>query len=120
MATVLVVDDDPMIRTVLVESLELEGYRVLQAPHGAEALRLLRDDDVDLVLLDLVMPVLDGWGFLEGIRRLQLPQPQTVVMTSYLPLLLHDEASPVEARVVLEKPFDLNQALRTIEELTAA
>jgi CheY-like chemotaxis protein len=75
---------------------------------------------VSLVLLDLVMPLLDGWGFLDGVRKLQLPQPQTIVGTSYLPLLLQDEASPMEARVVLETPFALNQALRTVEELTAA
>jgi two-component system response regulator PrrA len=64
--TILVVDDDPAVRKVLTTRLQLSGYTVLTAAHGAEALELLDRHAPDLILLDLQMPVLDGWGFVRA------------------------------------------------------
>ena len=67
-ATILVTDDDPRIRTVLADILDGEGYRVLQAGSGMETLDLLANQEVDVVLLDITMPGMDG---LETMRRIK-------------------------------------------------
>ena len=64
-ARVLVADDDRAIRDALVRALELEGYVALAAPNGAEALALIREAAPDVVLLDVMMPGLDGWRVAE-------------------------------------------------------
>ncbi|MBU1670240.1 MAG: response regulator [Actinobacteria bacterium] len=61
-AKILVVDDDPDIRDVLTELLEGEGYAVVTANDGAQGLEAIREEDPDMVILDLLMPVLDGFG----------------------------------------------------------
>ena len=64
--SVLVVDDDTDVRTLVAELLTRAGYTVSEAPNGREALKLLFDERPDLVLLDISMPELDGWGRSSG------------------------------------------------------
>jgi len=68
--TVLVVDDEPRMIEFIRMSLELEGYRVLSAASGYEALRQLAAEIPDLVLLDIMMPEMDGFETLKGIREM--------------------------------------------------
>jgi two-component system OmpR family response regulator len=63
MTTVLIVDDDPYIREVMVLHLRSEGFDLLEVPNGLEALRLLEERRIDLVVLDIMMPEMDGWEF---------------------------------------------------------
>ncbi len=67
-AKILVVDDDPYVRKSLQAVLEAEGYQVVTAQHGQEGLRLLREECPDLVILDALMPGMDGW---ETCRRMR-------------------------------------------------
>ncbi len=67
--TVLVVDDELRMRRVVVDYLSIKGYRVLEAGDGAAALSTLQNEAVDLVLLDVMMPVMDGWETLRRLRR---------------------------------------------------
>ena len=60
---ILVVDDDPAIRAVVTDVLEDEGYAVLTATDGQEGLAVLAQTTPELILLDMRMPGLDGWGF---------------------------------------------------------
>jgi len=69
MATVLVVDDEPDILLMLRMSLEDEGHTVVMAADGESGLQRLAEHRPDLVLLDVMMPVLDGWGVLERKQR---------------------------------------------------
>jgi CheY-like chemotaxis protein len=66
--SVLVVDDEPMNRLLLRRALESEGRHVSEAPDGSQALDVLRSEPIDVVLLDLVMPVLDGYATLAAIK----------------------------------------------------
>lgn len=66
--TVLVVDDEADIRTLCKVNLEYEGYRVLEAANGEEALDLARKEQPDLILLDLMMPGMDGWDVMENLQ----------------------------------------------------
>jgi two-component system, chemotaxis family, chemotaxis protein CheY len=66
--SVLVVDDDPKIRELVSDLLSMEGYTVYTATNGADGLRLLERTTPRLVVLDIRMPVLDGWGFARALR----------------------------------------------------
>jgi CheY-like chemotaxis protein len=69
MATILIVDDDPECRRPLSTLLGHEGYRILQAGEGLEGLQRLRQEKVDLILLDMVMPGVDGIAMLQAVRK---------------------------------------------------
>src|SRR3954447_19448390 len=68
MATILVVDDEPDIRALIQLNLELDGHRVVVAANGSEALAQVAKEVPDLMLLDLMMPEVDGWQVLESIK----------------------------------------------------
>ncbi len=76
-STILLVDDEDSIQTLLTYPLERDGYRVVQARDGEEALRLFRAQDVDLVVLDLMLPRVDG---LEVCRRIRAESTVPIVM----------------------------------------
>jgi Amt family ammonium transporter len=67
--TVLIVEDDEAARALMERTLEAEGYTVLSASNGAEGLDVIRDHHVDLILLDLMMPVMDGFSFVAELRQ---------------------------------------------------
>lgn len=108
---VLVADDEQAITELVAFALELEGYRVIQAPDGPEALRLAKEEHPDLAMVDVMMPGLDGR---EVSRRLK-DDPAT----SHIPVLLFSAAPNPdidEARAdgFMPKPFDINQLLDTV------
>lgn len=105
--TVLVVDDDTVNRLLLRRRLEREGLGVVTAADGREALSLLAERSVDLVLLDIVMPVLDGFGVLDAIRR----DPATALLPVVVISGSEDDRAVLRciemgADDVLPKPFD--------------
>jgi DNA-binding response OmpR family regulator len=67
--TILIVDDEPRLRDVMRMNLEIEGYRIIEAGTGYEALELLRDELPDLIVLDIMMPEMDGYTALRHIRE---------------------------------------------------
>jgi CheY-like chemotaxis protein len=112
--TVLVVDDDGDIRDALCLVLEHNGYRALAASNGEEALTRLRADaPVDLILLDMMMPVMDGWGF----RKSQPDGPAFVE----IPVIVltgdgraSSKAAAIGAAGYLKKPLDLGDLLAAV------
>jgi two-component system chemotaxis response regulator CheY len=108
-ARILVVDDEPIFRRLLVNSLMDRGYAVAGASHGGEALAELRRQVCDIVLLDLVMPVVDGFSFLR--QRAADPElsnvPVVVLSASGVEPL--KQAAQLDAAAVLQKPPDLDE-----------
>ena len=111
---ILVVDDDPNILDVVSELLDMEGYRVTTAANGAEALARLDEGIPSLVLLDMRMPVLDGWGFAREVkaRGIQLP---ILVMTAAQNARLW--AEEIGAQGYVAKPFEVPALLDAVERL---
>ena len=66
--TILIIEDHPEVREPMSRLLRIEGYRALPAANGSAAMALLQSETVDLVLLDLMMPKMDGIAFLEAVR----------------------------------------------------
>ena len=80
--SILIVDDDPVNRLTLTYQLELEGHSVTAATNGRQALAMLRSAPIDLVLLDLVMPELDGFGVLAELKQDSALRDIPVIMIS--------------------------------------
>jgi two-component system chemotaxis response regulator CheY len=116
---VLVVDDDDAIRLTVADALEDEGYLVLTATNGREALEEVESAPPDAIVLDLMMPVLDGWGFLEACRQRELCQGIPVlVMSAYRRLT--ETAPELKVRACIAKPFELDVLLGAVERLLHA
>lgn len=109
---ILVVDDDVEILAMLRDFLEGEGLTVRTAGNGAEALEMIDDVSPSLVLLDMRMPVLDGWGFAERLRERRSNYP-IVVMTAAESA--RSWAEEIGATGYIAKPFDVNELLQLIE-----
>ena len=104
-ATILLVDDERPVREVLAQALEWSGYRVLQAHHGRHALQLMKTDRPDLVISDVMMPLVSGFELCVQLKA----DPAT----ASIPLILMSaagrhvaEGAPADAFV--GKPFDLD------------
>lgn len=111
--TVLIVDDDPAIRKMLVEVLQLEGIPTETATNGREAIDILARSGPRVVLLDLSMPVLDGWGVMRELE--QNPAERTkhkVILVSAVQYL--EQARDLEADGRLSKPFTVPQLLNAL------
>jgi two-component system response regulator MprA len=105
---ILVVDDDPSIRAMVKTVLERAGYEVTTARNGCEAITCLAASDYDLVLLDVMMPKLDGLAVVDHLRRDNSP----ILAHTYL-LTAGQTARLAElpVRGVIAKPFDLHALL---------
>lgn len=104
---VLVVDDDANIRRMIIAALRRDGYGFLEAPNGREALDLMRAERPDIVVLDLMMPVLSGWDVLrERLGDSELMRiPVIIVSANRDPEVAHAVDKGICA--FLPKPFDI-------------
>jgi two-component system, chemotaxis family, chemotaxis protein CheY len=109
---ILVVDDDDSIRQIVRLCLSEEGYNVREAPNGEMALEVLADWQPELILLDLRMPVMDGWEFA---RQYQLlPEPHAPIVAFVAALNAVQECAGLDLAAILTKPFDLDDLLGAV------
>jgi len=115
---ILIVEDDPDLRTILRLQLTSQGFEVAEATNGAEGYQAVQQVRPDCVVLDLMMPVMDGFGFLKRARSLNDLQD--------LPILIltasEDERNKVrgyqyQADAYMSKPYDLEALTREIKRL---
>ena len=117
MATVLVVDDEEPLRRMMEMLLTESGYTVLHAHHGQQAIELAREAQPDLIVSDLMMPVLDGLSMCEQLR--------SDAKTAHIPVIVMS-AGPQPRGVAslvngyVPKPFELDDLLTTIASALAA
>ena len=110
---VLVVDDDADLLELVSFILEQEGYCTLRATNGSEALERVASEMPDLILLDLKMPVMDGYRFAELFReRYGDPAPIVVLTAADDPC---KRAAEIDAAGVLSKPFGYDELLELVE-----
>lgn len=111
---ILVVDDEQSIRDSLSKVLHAEGYDVVPAGDGQEAIDRLREGCIDLILLDLGLPVKDGWATLGWLAEVNPVFPVIVITGLWKQAGL---AAAAGADLLMEKPLDVPQLLRNIREL---
>ncbi len=113
---ILVVDDDDTIRELITMALEDEGYTIASASHGLEALAITGQMPVDLILLDMRMPVMDGAEFAAAYRAGPGPHAPIVVLSASRAAV--EAAGQVGAVGFLAKPFDLDRLLSVVAKAT--
>ena len=115
--SILIVDDEPDITRTFAQILRTEGYDVMTAPNGPTALAILRDHPVDVMLLDLAMPGMDGLAVLRAIRTLPM-HTAVVVISAHIEPAGEAEAKRLGAAAVLSKPPNIGELLRLCSELS--
>ena len=113
---VLVVDDDAGLRAYLRTNLELEGYDVREAASAQQGLAALEDELPDVVLLDVMMPEVDGWNLLRRVRERHGVEAIPVIMYSG-DLEQADDAAQRGAQAFLGKPFDPARLLEAAQQV---
>jgi DNA-binding response OmpR family regulator len=111
---VLIVDDDASVRKSLCKVLEEEGYKVTLAADGREAVEQFEAGPVDLLLLDIGLPIRNGWDTFERITS-QAPAFPIIIITGKANQ--YDTAVAAGIGALMEKPLDATQLLETIEQL---
>jgi CheY-like chemotaxis protein len=109
--TILVVDDDEDCREALTFLLAGEGYAVASAANGREALDYLSHSPISLIILDLMMPVMDGWEF----RRMQKSDPR---LRSVPVVVLTAAWNPhsIDAQAIIRKPIDIDALITAVKQ----
>ena len=110
---ILIVDDEENIRLSLKGGLEDEGYQIVLAASGEEAFKVLEQTEVDLLLLDIWMPGMDGLTVLERLKK-DLPSLPVIIMTGHGSIDTAVRATRLGALDFIEKPLDLNKLIITI------
>jgi adenylate cyclase len=113
-ATVLMVDDDPIVLSLLAKTLKKEGYRIISAQHGVEALELARKYKPQAITLDVLMPQMDGWGVLKELKAdVELRDIPVIMVT-----VLNERgmAMPLGAADFMTKPVDKKRLAAILRE----
>ncbi len=110
---ILVVDDEIDIRSALSDYLSFEGFSVLTAENGKQALAVYNENVIDLIISDLVMPELDGIGLLKKIRKIDEDVP-VIIMTAFSTVEYSVEAMKAGAFDFISKPFDFKRVFFVI------
>jgi len=118
--TILVVEDDPDLRRILRLQLTTHGFTVAEAPDGAAGFAAVQQQRPDCVILDLMMPVLDGFGFLKRVRSVHGLQDIPVVIVT----ASEDERNRIrgfqyQADAYMSKPYDLRELTTQVRRLCA-
>lgn len=115
--TVLVVEDEPPIRLLLQDGLSGEGYVVRAARDGAEALKILEEDGVDVILLDLMLPGMNGLQLAGEVRR---RWPIAIIAMSASTQMLNEADKNPDIDKTVSKPFEWNALIDDLQRAVAA
>lgn len=116
MKKAIVVDDTKNIRNLLTTCLEINGYEVVTATNGIDAIELFQNNEYDLAFLDIKMPEISGTEVLRRIRAEGVTTP-VVIMTAYATVKNAVECTKLGAVAYLQKPFTADKVKSTLEEL---
>lgn len=119
--SVLVVDDEPQVAWVLRFSLEHEGYRTYTASNGLEALEELERHHPKVMVLDLMMPEMDGWAVLKEMNKLPVGErPRVVIVSALTGPDDKTKATALGADAFVPKPFDVEELIGVLDGLAKA
>ena len=116
--SILIVDDDELLCDMVASLLELEGHMVTTAHDGAAGLTYCREGAFDCIVLDLVMPRMDGLQFMREISRELPDHPPIVVMSASVTADIVEEGRDYGVRSMIRKPVDAEKLLGAIAEAT--
>lgn len=120
MSQILIVEDEPRIASFLAKGLQKRGHETAIATNGEEALQMVQQDSFDLLLLDLGLPIKDGWTVLQELHQIQEYPPDVIIITAR-----SDESDRLKSlrlgvKDYIIKPFRLNDLLDRIQAVLGA
>ena len=115
MATLLIIDDETVLRETLSELFTMVGHKVVEAADGLDGLEKVKVSKPDLIICDIMMPKLDGYGFLEHLKLSKYSETPVVFITARTELSDQEKGILLGARAYIIKPFSFQQ-LRWIVE----
>jgi len=113
--TVLVIDDDERVRTLLRDILRFAGYQVIEASDGKSGMRYLEKGEFDMVLTDLGMPEMNGWEVVKMIKK-ETPQTPVVLITGWGTNLDEEKVKESGVDGIIGKPFQVNEVIEAVEQ----
>ena len=111
--TILLVDDEEIVLETMGDDLREAGFDVIEAKNGVEGLRHFKEREFDLVISDLMMDELDGFGVLREIKRIS-PETPVIIITGYPSSKAAKEALMLGASDIITKPSDMNDIFKTV------
>lgn len=121
--TILIVDDEPLVCASMREILELKDYNVIEASNGVSGLKICAETKIDLIILDLNMPRMDGYMFMENLRQRwedagrSYKLPKVIVISAVDQKTDMGLSKTLGADLFMSKPFRSNELLNTVASL---
>ncbi|WP_457623082.1 response regulator [Persephonella sp.] len=112
MKKILIIDDNNHNRLLVKMVLEKKGYYVIEAQSGRDGLLKAVSEDIDLIILDMMMPEIDGWEVMEKLKDDPKTKDIPIIIFSAL-----DDLESIPASGYIPKPIDINQLLQTVSEV---
>lgn len=114
--SVLVVDDSAINRLVIIEYLKVKDIDIIEAEDGEQALQKIESEKPDIILLDLIMPVMDGFEVLEILKKQENKIP-IIVITAYLKGNTFQRCKELGAKAFINKPIKVQELYKLLSEI---
>lgn len=109
MSKILIIEDEIKLKETISELLSLVGYEVLEAKDGLEGLEKVNQTNPDLIICDVMMPKLDGYGFIEQLKQTLHPNTPVIFLTAKTELLDLERGIALGAKAYILKPFSFQE-----------
>ena len=116
---ILIVDDEPMTVMALAKKLREKNYEVITSSDGVEALKLVTDEKVDLIISDIMMPCLSGFTLLTMLKNFYFSKIPLMLMSSYGEKSFVDKSNDLGAYTFISKPIDYIELFKKIEDIAS-
>jgi DNA-binding response OmpR family regulator len=116
MKRVLVIDDDKIIRILLTKLLQMEGFEVIFAESGAQGLKTLKDEEVDVILMDYTLGGMTALDLLEIMKSNQIEKP-VIILSAFDKSELSKSTSGLGVKDVIQKPFTNQELIEKVKRI---
>src|ERR1700722_13606766 len=118
MMKILIVDDEEMTVLALAKKLREKNHDVITSLDGVEALKLIADEKIDLVISDIMMPCISGFTLLTMLKNFYFSKTPLILMSSYSEKSFADKSHSLGAHTFISKPIDYEELYKKIDEIT--
>lgn len=115
MAKLLIIDDEIKLRETICELFRMTGYEVFEAKDGLDGIEKVIQLKPDLIICDIMMPKLDGYGFMEKLNLTHFAQTPVLLLTAKIELADHEKGIALGAKEYIIKPFSFKELKKIVE-----
>jgi len=116
---ILIVDDEEMTLLALAKKLREKKYEVITSSDGVEALKIITDEKIDLIISDIMMPCISGFTLLTMLKNFYFSKIPLILMSSYGEKSFVDKSYSLGAHTFVSKPIDYEELFKKIEDITS-